>query len=447
MLIRIKKGLDLPIQAKPEGSATQLPKPKTCALNLNPFDDIRFKVLVRVDEHVKIGQPLVESKSTPGVAFVSPGSGRVIEVRRGLKRRLLDIIIELEDQEQHVVHPPLSTYTKQTIVKRLMEGGAFAHIRMRPFNLVANPKKLPRTIFVKAIESAPFTPSAEMQVYGQEEAFAHGLKALNVLAPIQLVHREGSKCTAFTQAAHVERHSILGPHPAGNVSVHIHKISPILHHSEVVWTLSVVDVITIGELIEKGTYYTDRIIGIGGSGLKKGAARYVKARAGHPIAELANGGLKDELLCLISGDLLSGTKVEITDFLEFYHTTLSILPVNIKREPFHFLRPGIGKFTATRTYASGFLKKKKYAFDTNQHGEERAFIDGAVYNKVMPMQIPTMQLIKAILSEDYELAEQLGMLEVVSEDFALSTFICPSKIEMMDIVKQGLYRYSKELGF
>ncbi len=447
MKIRIKKGLNIPIAGKPEGEVISLHTPKRLALNLDPFDDIRFKVLVHIGDQVKIGQPLVESKTTPGMFFVSPAGGRVAEIRRGLKRRLIDMVVEVADKEEFTQHPPLQNYTQETLLKRLMEAGGFPHIRMRPFNLVAMPSKLPKTIFVKAVESAPFTPSAELQVAGNEESFAAGLKALASLATIHLVYDERSVCKSFIKASHVERHTVLGPHPAGNVSLHIHKINPIRDHQECVWTLSTLDVITIGELVEKGRYFTQRVIGVGGSGLLKGAACYLKGRAGHPIDELGNKRLEEKLLCLISGDPLTGTKIELSDFLGFYHTAFSALPISTKRESFHFFRFGFRKFSATRTYISGFMKKRLYPFDTNQHGEERAFIDGSVYDKVMPMRIPTMQLVKAVLSEDYELAQQLGLLEVAPEDLALPTFICPSKIEMMDILKLGLHRYSKELGF
>ncbi|MCH9608497.1 MAG: Na(+)-translocating NADH-quinone reductase subunit A [Chlamydiales bacterium] len=445
MRMRVKKGLNLPLEGSPTGGVQSLPPPKQLALNLDPFDTVRFKVLVRLNDVVKVGQPLVESKTSPGMNYVSPAGGRVVEIRRGVKRRLLDIVIEVAEKEEHQPLPPLKSYTKEEVIERLNVGGGFPHIRMRPFDLVALPTRLPQSIFVKAVESAPFTPAAELQVEGHEEDFEAGLRVLSTVAPVHLVYREGSSCTGFTKGDVHEKHSISGFHPAGNVSVHIHQTKPIVNHKEVVWTLSVIDVITVGKLVEKGLYNTDRVIGVGGSGLKE--AGYFKGRAGYPICDLAGDRMRDELLCLISGDPLAGARVELDGFLGFYHTVFSALPLSVKREMLHFFRLGWSKFSATRTYLSGFFKKKSYRFTTNQHGEERAFIDGAVYNKMMPMQIPTIQLIKAVLSEDFELAEQLGLLEVAPEDFALPAFICPSKIDMIEIMKQGLHQYSKELGF
>ncbi|MCB1108387.1 MAG: NADH:ubiquinone reductase (Na(+)-transporting) subunit A, partial [Chlamydiia bacterium] len=73
-----------------------------------------------------------------------------------------------------------------------------------------------------------------------------------------------------------------------------------------------------------------------------------------------------------------------------------------------------------------------------------AFVDGSYYDRVMPMRIPTMPLIKALLAEDFEKALSLGLLEVDAEDFALPAFICPSKIAMPEIVKRAQQFYAEQ---
>lgn len=451
MKIVVKRGLDIPISGKPTGGIQNLPTPRQIALNLDPFDVIRFKVLVKVDENVKIGQPLVESKVIPGQMFVSPAGGIVREIRRGLKRRLLNIVIELNSQETYEEHSLLgNNASREEIHAFFMRAGIFPHIRMRPFDLVAAPKYIPRAIFVRAIETFPFVPSAEMQVEGHETYFQAGLDTLAKLTDgkVHLVHQEGSECRAFSKAQGVEIHTASGPHPAGSSSVHIHKISPITKPNDNVWVLSVIDTITVGKIILEGRYFTDRILSVGGTGVIEGRTGFFHARAGFPIDQLISNRISKQLNRFISGDPLTGSQVEAHDFINFYHTSLTIIPENTHRQAFHFLRPGFNKFTGTQTYFTGHVKPpmRGYDFTTNQHGEKRAFIDGAVYERVMPMRIPSMHLVKAILAEDFELAERLGLLEVAPEDFALSSFICPSKIEMIQIVKEGLHKYSKEMG-
>lgn len=452
MKIIVEKGLDIPVLGKAQGSVKTLPKPKHVALNLALFETLRFRVLAKVGEKVKIGQPLLENKGVPGQFFVSPGSGTIAEIRRGAKRALIDIIIDLDAQEEYQTYSPLDPdrATKEEILERLMQGGAFPHIRLRPFNLIADPKYPPRDIFVAALESLPFNPPAEMQVEGCEDLFRKGLEALAKLTSgrVHVVHREGTLSQIFQETKNITTHTVEGPHPAANPSLHIQKIAPIQNSQDYVWTLSTLGVLTIGKLVLEGKYFIQRVVSLAGNGIRDGKREYVSIREGFPIADLIADRLIDKPLRLISGDPLTGSAVESTDFLGFHHTAFSVIPENVKRQLFHFFRLGFNKYTATRTYASGHVKPpvQGYAFTTNQHGEERPFIDSGIYNKVMPLRIPTVHLIKAILAEDFELAEKLGLLEVAPEDFALSTFICPSKIEMVEIVKEGLHRYSREMG-
>ncbi len=452
MQLSIKQGLDIPLAGAPEGVVRSFATPTHVSLNLSPFEDLRFKVLIKTGDLVQIGQPLVENKGIPGQFFGSPAAGTIVEIRRGLKRRLLDVIIQTSAREEFFDHGTLElgTASREDILSCLMKGGIFPHIRMRPFDLIADPRYVPRDIFVKAVETAPYVPSAEMQVQGEESHFQIGLRALSKLTNgrVHLVYKEGTTCKAFTEAEGVETYAIRGPHPSGTSSVHIHLIRPIQKSNDYVWTLSTIDVIAVGKMVASGRYHYERVVSIAGNGILQEKRGFFKGRAGFPVSELIADRTSNSLLRLISGDPLSGMKVEPQDFLGFYHTTLSVLPENIQREPFHFLRAGGDKYSFHGVYLSGHLPPPSsgYEFTTSQHGEERPFIDGSIYNKVMPLRIPTMELIKAILAEDFELAETLGLLEIASEDFVLPTFICPSKIEMVEIVKQGLHRYSKEMG-
>lgn len=449
MKIVVKKGLDIPLDGKPEGLVLPLSSPKHIALNLEPFSDLRFKVLVQVGDRVKIGTPLVENKAQPGQFFAAPACGVVTEIRRGLKRRLTDIVIERDEKEEYEKHGSLGeNASREEILAHLLKGGIFPHIRQRPFDVIASAEVTPRAIFVSALESLPFAPSAEMQVKGHERNFQAGLKALSKLTTgsVHLVYRENTPSTAFSQAQDVEKHTVIGPHPASTSSLHIQSIDRIRHGRDYVWTLSTDAVIAVGKMVLEGQYLEKRVLSIAGNGILQAKRGFFEGRLGLPIAFLLENRLEKEPLRLISGDPLLGHAVTENDFLHFYHKTCCALFENDTREPFHFLGLGRMKYSATRAYASGHLSapKEGYRFTTNQHGEERPFVDAAVYEKVMPLQIPTMQLVKAILTDNFELAEILGIFEIASEDFALPTFICPSKIEMVEIVEQGLSRYAKE---
>lgn len=459
--INITKGLDIPIKGKPSGEIKPLiasgeagvaHQPVLISLNLKPFEETKFRLLAKVDEKVKIGQPLAEDKEATGRMFVSPAAGVIKEIRRGLKRRLLDIVIEVAKEEEYQTYSPLDLdkASKEDIIERLKVGGLFAYIRSRPFNTLANPEKVPRAIFVKAVESAPFVPPAELQIQGHEKDFQTGLNALAKLTSgkVHLVYKEDTPSQTFLQAQHVEKHTVKGPHPIGNVSLHIQHIDPIRSPEDILWTLTAADVAAIGYFLTNGKILAERVISIAGPGVIDNQIGYYKVRSGYPINRLVAGKIRKGFNRFISGDPLMGERAEADDFLGFYHHALSIVPENTTREFLHFFRLGTDKYSFSRAYASGHFDNshREYDFTTNRHGEHRAFIDSSLYNKVMPLEVPCMELVKSVLAEDYDLAEILGLLEVDSEDFALPTFVCPSKMEMTEIIKNGLRQYAKELS-
>jgi Na+-transporting NADH:ubiquinone oxidoreductase subunit A len=458
--IKISKGLDIPIKGKPEGKvqslipggeASALSVPHQLALNLDVFENTKFRLLVKVGDTVKLGQPLVEDKDSAGRMFVSPAGGVVREIRRGLKRRLLDIVIDVARQEESEQHSSFNLHSasREELIEYLKLTGIFALIRQRPFNFLANPQKMPRSIFVKAVESSPFMPPAELQVAGHEKEFQAGLDALAKLTfgVVHLVYRQGSQARAFVEAKNVQIHTVEGPHPVSNVSLHIQALDPIRSPEDVVWTINAHDVVAMGHQLLHGRHFTDRVISVAGPGIIEERAGYFRVREGYPIAPLIAGRIQKGLIRLISGDILTGKKVESEDFLGFYDYSLCAIPENMGREFLHFFRLGLHKYTFTGAYLSGHLDNshRLYDFTTNQHGERRAFIDGHLYDEVMPLNIPTMHLMKAVMAEDYDTAAHLGLLEVDPEDFALPTFICPSKIEMMDIIKRGQQRYAADI--
>lgn len=451
--IKITKGLNIPVIGKPVGVVQVLKgiKPKQIALDLSSFEGVKFKLLKEIGDRVKIGDPLAEDKDVPGRFFVAPAAGTISEIKRGEKRRLLNIKIDVDENESFHEFTKLDPIkaSRDEILTRLKEGGIFTRIFMRPFGLLANPEKIPDAIFVKAIESAPFVPPAEMQVEGHEKEFQIGLDALSKITngKVHLVFSKESSFKPFLEAKNVEKHTAEGPHPIGTHSVHIQHVHPVTRIENCIFTLNAHDVVSIGYLMEKGHYFIERVIGIGGPPIIEGQEGFYKVREGMPIHHLIEGRLPDEVIRLVSGDLLTGHKVESTDFLGMHDFVFSAVTENDSREFLHFFRPGKEKYSMSLAYVSGHLnnKDRSYDFTANQHGEHRPFIVASLYDKVQPLNISTMLLVKSVMAEDFDLAEELGLLEVVPEDFALATFVCPSKMEMTDIMKRGLKLHAKEV--
>lgn len=448
MDLKVKKGLDIPMLGKPEGKPRVLPLSQEVALNCDAFPTTKFRILVAPGERVRIGQKLLEDKESPGRFFVAPAAGVVKELRRGLKRRLLRVVIERDQQETEEIFPKLSLEASRAEIASFLEvTGGMTYIRQRPFNRLADPKKIPRSIFVKALESAPLVPPAEMQVQGKEEEFWTGLHLLRKLTDgrVHLVYRKGVVCRAFTEAHGVEHHTVEGPHPAANASFHIQQIDPITSPADVVWTLSALSVVQIGSAVMHRKLYRDRIVALAGMGIAADYRGFWLTQSGVSLSLF--DGMQEPGMPVrwISGDPLMGQAVELQDFLGFYDTSVIALPCREEehRDFLHFLRFIRDAYSFTRTYFRNPFKRKEFSFSTHSHGELRPFIDNTLYDRVMPLSVSTMHLVKALLAEDDDQAIELGLLEVDAEDFALPAFVCPSKMEMVEILKQGLMRCSE----
>lgn len=448
--IKIKKGLDIPLEGQPSGTVHELVPSGTSAqaasrllaLNLEPFT-CRFHLIAKEGDKVKIGDPIAEEKNCPGRYFVSPACGIVKEIVRGEKRVIRNVVIQVDAKEEYKSFPLLdpASASYEALIERMLEGGIFSKIKRRPFNLLADSRHKPRSIFVKAIESAPIVPPAEYQVLGHEKEFQAGLTALSRITDgkVHLVYRAGTNCRAFTEAKNVVLHTAEGPHPISNPSLHIEQIDPITAVEDNVWVLCAHDVVCLGSLLINGKTHHQRVIGIGGTGILANKAGYFRIRDGVSLGELIAGRLIPGTPRLISGDPLNGQQELPTDYLRFDDFAFTVIPEMEEREFLHFFRAGTDKYSFSRAYLSGHRdpSSRNYFFSTSLHGEHRAFIDASLYDKVQPLKISTMLLVKAVMAEDYDLAQKLGLLEVVPEDFSLPAFVCPSKVEMPSIISQG----------
>jgi Na+-transporting NADH:ubiquinone oxidoreductase subunit A len=435
MHIRIKKGLDIPIKGKPIEFKGELTSTSRQALDLKPLPLMRLKPLFKEGQNVLQGQPILQDKDYPERVCVSPVSGKILEIQRGYKRSIDTVIME-KQSDQIFEYSSFKLETKKEIVSFLAKTGLLIGIQMRPFALVARPDLLPKQIFINAVASLPFSAPCDLQIKGLEKYFQKGLSILSQLVEgqIHLVHEK--KDSVFSTFSEVKKHTISGPHPKGLSSVHIHNIHPIEKTDDITWTLGIIEVISIGYLLEEKVHYLKRICSIGGS-LDEKKIGFYKIDAGISVKDLIGKELSSPVR-IIAGDPLTGKETSLESFLGLYQTVLSVIAEEKKRKFLHFLRWGKNRYSTTRAY---WPRKKEFAFSSHMHGELRAFINAETYDKVMPMDIPTILLIKALITEDFEKAVSLGLLEIAPEDFSLASFVCPSKIEMVSIVEEKLAQF------
>jgi Na+-transporting NADH:ubiquinone oxidoreductase subunit A len=444
--IRIRKGLDIRLKGEAEKVLVQADPAKVIAIKPTDFHGLVPKLLVKQGDAVQAGSPLFCDKYNERVLWTSPVSGEVADVIRGEKRKVLEVRILADSQQRHEdfgAGDP-ATMNRETIVQKLLRSGAWPVIKQRPFDVVANPGQEPKAIFISAFDSAPLAPDQDLVVRNHGADFQTGLDALAKLTKGK-VHLGVSDRTAareFLDAKGVVRHTFSGPHPAGNVGVQIHAISPI-NKGEVVWTVGVQDVILIGRLFRQGRFDASRTVALTGSEAR--TPKYVRTIIGAPLKDIT-GPLEGKVR-VISGNVLTGDNAGAEGYLGFYHTQVTLLPEG--DEPKFFITdgwasPGFNKFSANRSFPAWLMPGRKFVMDTNQNGEERAFVMSGQYEQVFPFDIYPVHLLKAILANDIEQMEKLGLYEVAPEDFALCEFVCTSKINSQRIVRDGLDALKKE---
>ena len=450
-VIKLKKGLDIQLQGAPRKELVQLPLVHAYALKPDDFKGVTPKLLVRADDPVKAGSPLFFDKYRPQVLFTSPVSGRVKEIRRGEKRKILEIIVAPDAEQTYesfdIVAPERAS--RAQITSTLLKAGLWPMIIQRPYGIIANPDHGPKSIFVSGFDSAPLAPDMNFVLKDELENLQTGFSALGRLTEgkVYLGLKAGTS-GVLDQIKDVEINYFDGPHPAGNVGVQIHHIDPIAK-GDVVWTVDVQNVAIIGRLLRTGKVDMHKTIALTGSEVAQ--PRYFTTIAGAPVSSILRAvelrtQNEGEQVRIISGNVLTGTKVEADGFIGFYSNQLTVIHEGFTHEFLGWGMPRLGKFSVSRSYFSWLTPHRKYNLDTNLNGGVRAYVVTGLYDKYLPMDIYPLYLLKAILAGDIDKMEGLGIYEVVEEDFALCEFVDPSKTEMQQIIRQGIDLMIKELN-
>ncbi|MDR1116342.1 MAG: Na(+)-translocating NADH-quinone reductase subunit A [Tannerella sp.] len=449
--IRIKKGLDINLAGKALEVFYNVDSSDHYAIVPDHYVGITPKAIVREGDIVKIGSPLMVDKNHPEIKFVTPVSGVVSGVNRGEKRKLLNITVKSGKQigyEQIEVKNDIFSYSADEMKELLLNIGMWPCIKQRPYDRVANPSDMPRDIFVSGHNSAPLAPDMEYLMKKEEEYLMTGLRALTLLTKGKVyvgVKYESTLSTMQYGDAEVVR--LVGPHPVGNVGVMINKIKPV-NKGEVVWTLNAADVIIIGRILKEKLLDYSKVIAVTGPEFLR--CGYVRVQPGCTIDSIINGKLKEEgrNIRLISGNVLTGTKVGPNDYLGAYDYQVTAIPEGDDVNEFlGWATPGFKKYSMSRAYFTwlhkNYIEQKP---DARIRGGKRAMIMSNEYDKVFPMDILPEYLLKAIIAFDIDKMEKLGIYEVAPEDFALCEFVDTSKIEIQKIVRNGLDMLYKEMN-
>ncbi|MFP4556773.1 MAG: Na(+)-translocating NADH-quinone reductase subunit A [Bacteroidales bacterium] len=447
---KIRKGLNIPLKGEAEKVFTRAEQAESYAVKPIDFSGLTPKLSVKEGDKVKAGSPVYFDKHNPDILFTSPVSGEIHLVKRGERRKILEITInpDTEQQYEDFGKDDPKSLTRDDVVAKMLKSGIWPVLKQRPYAIVANPADTPKSIHISAFDTAPLSPDLDFAVKDEAEAFQTGIDALSKLTSGKIhlnVNADFPPSSVFAKAKGVQLNHFTGPHPAGNVGIQIHHIDSI-NKGDIVWTINPQDVIILGRLFKKGIYDATKVIALAGSEVTK--PRYFILKTGASIANIIQDNINNipEKLRFISGNVLTGKKIDKNGYLGFYDNMISVIPEGDYYEFFGWAAPGFGKFSMSRAFFSWLMPGKKYRLDTNYHGGERAYVVTGQYEKVLPMDIYPVHLVKAILADDIDKMENLGIYEVAEEDFALCEYVCTSKTEVQAIIRNGIELMIKELG-
>src|SRR5690606_33565632 len=447
--ILIKKGLDIKLKGVAEKTSEKAILSNFYTLRPEDFHGVIPKLISKVGSKVKAGEPVFYDKSNEDVKFVSPVSGEIIEIERGAKRKILTIKIEAAKTQSFVDYGAVDVVNADAadVKARLLESGCWVFVKQRPYDVIANPNKSPKAIFISGYASAPLAADLDFTLKGKEKELQAAVTALGKLTEGQVHVSVGkSSNSPLAGLSGITLHKVSGPHPSGNVGTLINKIDPV-NKGEVVWTLNAQDLVIIGELLLTGKFNAERVVALVGSSVEK--PRYFVTKIGSEVSTMVydKGISKDANVSIISGNVLSGKQVKPDGHLDYYSNVITVIPEGDDYEFFGWNKPVFNKISTSRALTFSWLNpKKEYDLNTNTNGEHRAFVVTGSYEEVFPLDIYPIQILKACMYKDLDEMELLGMYEVAPEDFALTEFICVSKQPHQKIIREGLDLMIKEIG-
>lgn len=447
-MIKIKRGLDLPITGAPEQTITDGKPVRSVALIGFDYTGMKPTMEVKEGDRVKRGSLLFTDKKTEGVRYTSPAAGTVKEINRGERRVFQSVVIEIDGDEAEQFgrydKSEFSSLARDQVVDNLVQSGLWATIRTRPFSKVPELDAVPHSIFVSVMDTNPLAADPTVIIKEKAESFKLGIELLTKLTggKVFVTGKPGSNID-LPASDLVEVHQFDGRHPAGNVGTHIHFIDPV-SATKSVWTVGYQDVIAMAELFLTGELPVERIVAVGGPKATK--PRLIRTRVGASLVDLMEGEIQSgSNVRMISGSVFGGRRAGgPCAYLGRFANQISLLEEGTKRHFMGWLSPGPNRFSILNIYLSGLIPGKKFDFTTSTHGSERAMVPVGTYEEVMPLDILPTQLLRSLIVGDTEMAQKLGALELDEEDLALCTFVCPGKYEYGPILRDNLTRIEIE---
>jgi Na+-transporting NADH:ubiquinone oxidoreductase subunit A len=449
-MIKVKKGLNVPISGSPSDDLDLSKKVRSVALLGSDYNGMKPTMFVEEGDIVKLGQPLFEDKKNPGVLFTSPAGGKIETINRGARRVLQSVVIEISDHEESVDFnsyelEALNIENSGQIRNQLINSGFWTSFRTRPFSKIPSVDSNPSNIFITAMDTNPLSVNVNHILNTNKDYFKAGLKVIKTLTKNKIFVCVDSEFSIDLESDDQICEEVFdGPHPAGLAGTHMHFLSPPTL-TNVNWSINFQDVIFLGEFFLTGKIPVHKIISLAGPQVLE--PRLIKTRVGACTDEICAGELTHRDNRIISGSVINGREaIGPYAYLGKYHSQISVVCESSKvdREFMNWLNPGARKFSKIPLFTSKLFPSKEFKFKTLMNGSDRAIVPIGVYEEVMPLNILATILMRYIAVGDSEKIQELGGLGLDEEDLALCSFVCPSKYDFGSLLRKNLTQIEVE---
>lgn len=399
------------MDGKPRQTVREAGEISSVAISGHDFPGVRPDFAVEPGDRVRAGQTVFADRRRPKIAFTAPAAGVVTAINRGRRRSLDSLIIQVEGDE--AVTFPIAPAAPEEMRSLLLKSGLWPSFQARPFGRIPDADAVPAGIFVTAMDTNPLAADPRVVIGLHAEEFRQGLDVLPALTPGPVFICQATGPSLYGGAQdRIRQITFSGPHPAGLPGTHIHHLAPVANGKSV-WQVGYQDVIAIGHLLSTGRLPTDRIVALAGSGVRDPAL--VRLPMGASLDEALDGQLADGPMRVISGPVLSGREA---GYLGRFHNQVTVIPRNEGKAavPGFFSRLG-GFFTGV---------------------PDAAIIPREAFERVMPLDILPVPLLRALSVGDVETARDLGCLELVEEDLALLSHVCTTGTDYGALLREVL---------
>ncbi|MBN2663510.1 MAG: Na(+)-translocating NADH-quinone reductase subunit A [Bacteroidales bacterium] len=439
-IIKLKKGLDIKLNGEAQEKVTELGFAQFYAVKPADFKNVIPKIVAKAQDKVKVGSILFQDKYNSQIVFTSPVSGTLTEIKRGERRKILEFIIKPDQNFEYVQFKSgsVNDFSKDEIIQQILNSGLWTKIIKRPFGTIAKPNQTPDAIHISTFDSAPLAPNYNFTLKDNIDEFQNGVDFLSKISDGKVHVNIDNTITnnIFANVSNATVNKFEGKHPAGNVGVQIHHTTPIVSKDDLVWTINPQDVVFIGRLFKNGTLDFTKTVAVTGHEVNN--PQYVKIIAGAKVSCILKDNLKSDNIRIISGNVLTGKTIDLDGFIGINENHITVITEGNYYEMFGWAKPGFNKFSVSRAFFGWLNSNKKWELDTNTHGGVRSFVLTGQIDKVFPMDIMPIQLLKACATDDIDLMEKLGIYEVLEEDFALCEVISETKMDFQDIIEKAI---------